>query len=356
MHTQQIDTEQLEGCIQRLAATMTGAATTGMMVLGHRLGLYQALASHGPASPEDLAAATDTAPRYLHEWLLQQTAAGFLTHDAGNGTFALPPAHAAVLVSEASPTSLISGTLVMAGWIRSLDRLEAAFRTGEGVPWHEQDPDVFDGTEDFFGAGYRASLVDEWIPALQGVADKLAAGATVADVGCGHGVTTLLLADAYPQASVIGYDFHDRSIAVARQRAREAGLADRVTFEVADVAGYPVAGYDLICMFDVLHDLGDPLAAAIHARRALSDDGTLLLVEPRAADDLETNLAAPLAALNYAASTYACVPTSLAQDGKTALGAQTGRNAVEQLTRTAGFTRFRELEPTMVNQIYELRP
>lgn len=350
------DPGRVEACVERLVGAMAGAATTGMVVLGHRLGLYRALAAHGPVTPQELASATTTATRYVEEWLLQQTAAGFLIHHLEAGTFMLPPEHAVVLASEAGPASLVTGPTVAAAWVGSLDGLEAAFRTGEGRPWDQQHPDVFDGTEDFFGAGYRANLIDAWIPTLDGVHAKLAAGGSVADIGCGHGVTTLLLAAAYPEATTVGYDLHARSIEVARRRAEERGLASRVRFEVTDATGYPTGDYDLICMFDVLHDLGDPTAAVSHARRALGADGTLLIVEPRAEDDLTANLASPFAALNYAASIYTCIPTSLAQDGRAALGAQAGRRAIEHITREAGFTRFGELEPTMVNRVYEVRP
>ncbi len=231
-----------------------------------------------------------------------------------------------------------------------------AFRTGAGIPWHEQDPAVFEGTERFFRPGYTASLTTEWVPALPGVADRLAAGGRVADVGCGHGVAAILLARAYPQASVHGYDFHDRSIAVARQQAGQAGLGGRIRFETLDATSYPADGFDLICLLDTLHDLGDPAAALAHARKALAPDGAVLVVEPNAADDYAANLASPLAALSYAASTFQCTPAALAQPGGVALGAQAGPAAVRQLADDAGFSRFRQVSQTPVNVVLELRP
>jgi len=268
-----------------------------------------------------------------------------------------PPAEAAaVLANEASPAFLAGGATITRGWFAGIDRLAEAFRTGAGIPWHEQDPAVFDGTERFFRPGYTASLTTEWVPALPGVADALAAGGRIADVGCGHGVAAILLARAYPQASVHGYDFHDRSIRVARQQAGQAGLGGRIRFETLDATSYPADGFDLICLLDTLHDLGDPAAALAHARKALAPDGAVLVVEPNAADDYAANLASPMAALSYAASTFQCTPAALAQPGGVALGAQAGPAAVQQLADDAGFSRFRQVTQTPVNVVLELRP
>jgi SAM-dependent methyltransferase len=268
----------------------------------------------------------------------------------------LPAEAAAVLADEASPAFLAGGAVITRGWFAGLDRLAGAFRTGAGIPWGEQDPAVFEGTERFFRPGYTASLTTEWVPALPGVAGRLAAGGRAADVGCGHGVAAILLARAYPQASVHGYDSHDRSIAVARQQAGQAGLGGRIRFETLDATSYPAGGFDLICLLDVLHDLGDPAAALAHARTALAPGGAVLVVEPAAADDYAANLASPMAALSYAASTFQCTPAALAQPGGIALGAQAGPAAIRQLAGDAGFSRFRQVTQTPVNVVLELRP
>ncbi len=351
-----MNTELIEQNVHRLLGAMTGAATTAMVAVGDQLGLYRALADGGPATPDELAARTGTAARYLREWLSQQAAAGFLTYRTADGRYALSAEAAAVLAHEASPAFLAGGATITRGWFAGIDRLAEAFRTGAGIPWEEQDPAVFDGTERFFRPGYTASLTTEWIPALPGVVDRLAAGGTVADIGCGHGVAAILLALAYPRASVHGYDFHDRSIQVARQQAAEAGVGGRIRFEALDATSYPANGFDLICLLDTLHDLGDPAAALAHARQALAPDGAVLVVEPNAADDYAENLTNPLAALNYAASTFQCTPAALAQPGGVALGAQAGPAAVRQLAEDAGFSRFRQITRTPVNVVIELRP
>ena len=351
-----MNAELIEQNVDRLLGAMTGAATTAMVAVGDQLGLYRALAGGGPATPDELAARTGTAARYVREWLSQQAAAGFVAYREGDGRYVLPAEAAAVLAEEASPAFLAGGATITRGWFAGLDRLAGAFRTGAGIPWHEQDPAVFEGTERFFRPGYTASLTTEWVPALPGVAGRLAAGGRVADVGCGHGVAAVLLARAYPQASVHGYDFHDRSIAVARQQAARAGLAGRIRFETLDATSYPAGGFDLICLLDVLHDLGDPAAALAHARTALAPGGAVLVVEPAAADDYAANLASPMAALSYAASTFQCTPAALAQPGGVALGAQAGPAAIRQLAGDAGFSRFRQVTRTPVNIVLELRP
>jgi len=351
-----MNTDLVEENVHRLLGAMTGAATTAMVAVGDQLGLYRALADGGPASAGELAARTGTAERYVREWLSQQAAAGFVAYRDGDGRFALPAEAAAVLANEASPVFLAGGATITRGWFAGIDRVAEAFRTGAGIPWAEQDPAVFEGTERFFRPGYTASLTTEWVPALPGVAAALAAGGRVADVGCGHGVAAVLLARAYPQASVHGYDFHDRSIQVARAHAAQAGLGARIRFETCDAASYPAGGFDLICLLDTLHDLGDPAAALAHARTALAPGGAVLVVEPNAADDYTANLASPLAALSYTASTFQCTPAALAQPGGTALGAQAGPAAVQQLAGDAGFTHFRHVTQTPVNIVLELRP
>ena len=352
----EMNTELIELNVHRLLGAMTGAATTAMVAVGDQLGLYRALADGGPATEMELAVRTGMAARYLKEWLSQQVAAGFLTFSEGDGRYTLPAEAAAVLAHEASPAFLAGGATITRGWFAGIDRLTEAFRSGAGIPWQEQDPAVFEGTERFFRPGYTASLTTEWIPALPGVAARLAAGGRIADVGCGHGVAAILLAGAYPEASVHGYDFHDRSIQVARQQAAKVGLGGRIRFEQLDATSYPAEGFDLICLLDTLHDLGDPAAALAHARRALAPDGAVLVVEPNAADDYAANLTSPLAALNYAASTFQCTPAALAQPGGVALGAQAGPAVVRQLAGEAGFSRFRQVTHTPVNIVLELRP
>jgi 2-polyprenyl-3-methyl-5-hydroxy-6-metoxy-1,4-benzoquinol methylase len=351
-----MNTELIEQNVQRLIGAMTGAATTAMVAVGDQLGLYRALADGGPATPEELATRTGTAPRYVREWLSQQAAAGFIAYREGDRRYVLPAEAALVLAHEASPAFLAGGATITRGWFAGIDRLAEAFRTGAGIPWHEQHPAVFDGTERFFRPGYTASLTTEWVPALPGVADRLAAGGKIADVGCGHGVAAILLARAYPQASVHGYDFHDRSIQVARQRASQAGLGGRIQFEALDATSYPADGFDLICLLDTLHDLGDPAGALAHARKAVAAGGAVLVVEPNAADDYAANLASPMAALSYAASTFQCTPAALAQPGGMALGAQAGPAVVRQLAEDAGFSQFRQVTQTPVNVVLELRP
>jgi 2-polyprenyl-3-methyl-5-hydroxy-6-metoxy-1,4-benzoquinol methylase len=348
--------ELIEQNVHLLLGALSGAATTAMVAVGDKLGLYRALAEGGPATPEELAGRTGLAARYLREWLSQQAAAGFLAYSEDGGTYALPAEAAAVLAHEESPAFLAGGATITRGWFAGIDRLAEAFRTGAGIPWHEQDPAVFEGTERFFRPGYTASLTTEWVPAMEGMAGRLAAGGKVADVGCGHGVGSMLLARAYPLASIHGYDFHDRSIQVARQQAHQAGLGDRIQFETLDATSYPADGFDLICFLDTLHDLGDPAAALVHARKALSPDGAILVVEPAAVDDYAANLTSPTAALGYAASTFQCTPAALAQPGGFALGAQAGPGAIRQLAEDAGFSRFRQVTQTPVNVVLELRP
>lgn len=351
-----MNTELIEQNVDRLLGAMTGAATTAMVAVGDQLGLYRALADGGPATQDELATRTGAAARYLREWLSQQAAAGFLTYQEDDERYALSEEAAAVLADEASPAFLAGGATITRGWFAGIDRVAEAFRTGAGIPWHEQDRGVFEGTERFFRPGYTSHLTTSWIPALPGVAEKLAAGGRVADVGCGHGVASILLAGAYPQASVHGYDFHERSIQIARERADEAGLGDRIHFESIDATSYPADDFDLICLLDTLHDLGDPAGALAHARTSLAPDGAVLVVEPNAADNYAANLTSPLAALNYAASTFQCTPTALAQPGGVALGAQAGAAAVRQLAHEAGFSRFRQVTETPVNVVLELRP
>lgn len=352
-----LDMENVQTFAQYVAQQLIGAVTTAAVVVGDELGLYAALAGGGPSTPAELAAATETHERYVREWLAQQAAIGFLYYDGATGAFTLPPEHAAVLATDDSPAAMAGAALLPAGMFRGTDRMVEAFRTGQGVAWGDHDDAVFESTERFFRVGYRNSLVSEWIPALDGVEAKLTAGAHVADVGTGHAAALLLLAHAYPRSRFVGYDTHPPSVEVARTRAVEAGVSDRVRFEVAGASQYPTEGYDLICYFDTFHDLGDPVAAAAHARHALAPHGTLLLVEPLAFDDLSTNLANnPFAAMNYAASLFLCVANSLSQPVGLGLGAQAGEPRLRAVLEEAGYTHIRRAAQTPFNMVLEVRP
>lgn len=353
----ELDQEALEAFTGHVAGQVTGAVTTAMAVIGDELGLYRAMAPAGPVTPAALAESTGTHERLVREWLAQQAAAGFVDHDPGTGTFTLPAERAAVLASDDSPAALVGAALMPAGVFRGLDKLVHAFRTGNGVAWGDQDEVIFAGAERFFRVAYRNSLVREWIPALDGVEPKLAAGARVADVGTGHGAPLLILAEAYPASRFVGYDAHPSSVETAGQRAREAGVADRVRFEIADAVGYRGEGYDLVCFFDALHDLGDPVAAAAHARHALAPGGILMVVEPLAFDDLATNLANnPLAAMQYGASTALCVPHSLSEPVGLSLGGQAGEARLRDVLTEAGFGQVRCAVQTPFNIVLQARP
>src|ERR1022692_1146981 len=352
-----LDMDKVGAFAQHMARALTGAATTAMVVVGDELGLYRALAGTGPVTPVGLATKTGTHERYVREWLAQQAAAGFISYDAGTGTFTLPPEHAAVLATDDSPAAMAGAALLPAGMFRATGKITEAFRTGSGIAWGEQDPAIFATTERFWQASYRTSLVGDWIPALDGVADRLRAGARVADIGCGHGAALILMAQGDPRSRFTGHDPPPPSIEMARKRATDAGVADRVRFDVADASRYPADSYNLVCFFDTLHDLGDPVGAAAHARAALAPDGTLMLVEPLAGgDDLATNLASPAAALNYAASTFLCVPASLSQPVGLSLGSHPGEPRLRAVLAEAGYSHIRRVAENQFNMVLEARP
>jgi SAM-dependent methyltransferase len=356
-HLKDLDMDKLGAFAQHVAGTLTGAVTAAMIVVGDELGLYRALAVSGPTTAAELAAATATHERYVREWLAQQAAAGIVGHDPNAGTFTLPPEHAAVLAADDSPASMVGAAHLPAGMFRGTGKIVEGFRTGRGVEVGEQDAAIWASAARFKGVSYRTSLVAEWIPALDGVAERLQAGARVADIGCGYGGARILMAEAYPTSRFVGYDVHPDSIEMARRRAAGAGVADRVRFEVNHCHGYPAEGYDLVCFFDTLHDLGDPVGAAAHARTALAPGGTLMLVEPLAADDLSTNLATnPGAALNYAASTFVCVPTSLSQPVGLGIGAQAGEPRLRAVLAEAGWGHVRRVAENQFNMVLEARP
>jgi SAM-dependent methyltransferase len=349
--------EEIEAFTHQFAADLAAVAHAATVVLGDKLGLYRALADLGPSTPEELATATGCDARYLREWLLAQAASGYADLDPSSGRFSLDAAQAACLADETAPTFLAGGMAVVSSMHRDEDAVRNAFTTGEGVGWHQHNHDLFTGTERFFRPGYAANLTSSWIPAIAGLDEALRRGISVADVGCGHGSSTILMAEAYPESRFVGFDYHEGSIEVARQRAAEAGVADRVTFEVAPAAAYPGEGYGLVCIFDALHDMGDPTAAATHIRRSLAADGVLLLVEPNAQDQAEDNLNL-VGRIFYSASTFICTPASRAQGGPGAacLGAQAGEATLRSLLLDAGFGSVRRATETPFNMVLEARP
>ncbi len=350
-----IDTEKLMGFVFRAVDEVGATLNTALVVMGDRLGLYRALASAGPLSPAELAERTDTAERYVREWLNAQAAGAYVDYDPDSGRYSLSAEHAVALTDESSPAYLPGFFQIALGSVLDSPRITEAAKTGEGIGWHDHGRDVFDGCERFFRPGYNASLVSAWLPALDGVVAKLQRGAAVADVGCGHGASTILMAQAFPASTFTGSDYHEGSIATARQRAAEAGVSDRVRFEVAAASSYSGSGYDLVTMFDCLHDMGDPVGAARHVRQSLSADGTWMIVEPAAGDRVEDNFN-PVGRAYYGFSTLLCTPASLSQDVGLALGAQAGESRIRDVVTGAGLNRFRRVSETPFNLVYEARP
>jgi ubiquinone/menaquinone biosynthesis C-methylase UbiE len=348
-----MDQDKVTEFLGRVVTDLAATGAAGLVVVGHRLGLYRALAQ-GPATPEQLAERTGCHLRYLTEWLRGQAAGGYVTYDPVTYEFSLTEEQAFCLADPNGPNAA-AAFLIALGYLRAEPRITDAFRTGEGVPWDEHDEDVFVGCDAFYRPGYVASLVPEWIPALDGVEAKLRAGGRVADVGCGLGSSSVLIAQAYPRTTVVGSDYHAESIELARKKAAEAGVSDRVEFEVGTAQTFTGTNHDLVTMFDCLHDMGDPLGAAERVREALAPDGTWLLVEPYAADKIEENFN-PVGRLYYNGSTFLCVPNALSQPGGYALGAQAGEAAIRQVVTDAGFTRFRRAVQTPFNLVYEVRP
>jgi 2-polyprenyl-3-methyl-5-hydroxy-6-metoxy-1,4-benzoquinol methylase len=350
-----IDTTRLESFMGQMMGHMTGSAMCFGVWLGDELGLYDALAGSGPLSADEVASATECHPRLVREWLDGQTAGGLIDYDPTADTYELSAEGAMALADDESPVFVARGMNTLRAFYLDLDKVADAFRGDGALSWGDHHPCLFSGIEWFFRTGYRAMLTTEWIPALDGVHDQLVKGAKVADIGCGHGASSVVIADAYPETHVYGFDFHEPSIETARERAEEAGVADRTTFEVADATSY-AGPFDLICFFDCLHDLGDPVGAARHARSQLAPGGTVLLVEPFAMDGRSANLAGnPVAALLYNGSTAACTPNSLSQDVGLALGAQAGEARLRQVFEEAGFSQFRRAAETPLNLILEAR-
>jgi ubiquinone/menaquinone biosynthesis C-methylase UbiE len=349
-----INEDKLNEFLGRFVTDLGATAAAGNVVIGHQLGLFKALAT-APASAEELAERTNTNPRYVTEWLRGQAAGGYVEYDAATDTYSMTEEQAFALTNPDGPLYAPGAFVLALGALRAVPRITEAFRTGTGMGWHEHDEDVFVGCEQFFRNNYIANLVSSWIPALEGVEEKLRTGAKVADIGCGLGASTILLAQEYPNSTFTGSDYHDRSIELGRKRAGDAGVADRVSFEVASSSSFSGADYDLAATFDCLHDMGNPLAAARHIRQALKPNGTWLIVEPSAGDDAASNMN-PVGRIYYNASTLLCVPNAMSQPGGYSLGAQAGEAAIRQITTEAGFTRFRRAAETPFNLVYEARP
>jgi SAM-dependent methyltransferase len=349
-----IDEARVEEFLGQVASEVGAALNVALVTLGDRLGLYRAMADGQPVHAQELAARTGTHDRYVREWLNAQAAGGYVVYDPATDRYTLPAEHAYVLADETSPLASAGMFQAANAAIESRGAVEQRFRSGEGLGWHEHHHDLFHGTERSFGANYRAHLVSEWLPALDGVVPKLERGAKVADIGCGHGFATILMAQAFPASSFVGYDYHPASIETARRRAAEAGVDDRVRFEVAAADGYPAEGYDLIAVFDALHDLGDPVQAARHARSALADDGTCCIVEPFAGDRVEDNLN-PVGRVYYGFSTLVCTPGSLSQAGRAGLGTQAGEARLGEVIRAGGFSEVRRVAETPFHLVLEAR-
>jgi 2-polyprenyl-3-methyl-5-hydroxy-6-metoxy-1,4-benzoquinol methylase len=349
-----INEDRLNQLIGRFVADFGATFHAGLVVIGESLGLYKALAD-GPLTSAELAAKTGTNERYVREWLNSQAAGSYVEYDADTGRYFLTEEQAFAFADESSPAYLPGAFLLGVSVLRAVPQITERFRSGDGFGWHEHDHGLFRGTELFFRPGYAANLISSWIPSLDGVQEKMTHGAKVADVGCGLGASTILMAEAFPRSSFVGFDYHEGSIEMARQRAAEAGLSGKVSFEVASAKAFPGSDYDFVTFFDCLHDMGDPVGAAEHVRESLAPDGTWMIVEPFAGDRVEDNLN-PIGRIYYSASTLLCTPASRSQEVGLALGAQAGEARVREVVTTAGFTRFRRAAETPFNIVYEARP
>jgi len=348
-----IDTERLNQFVGKMLGDLGGAASVPLVRIGDALGLYKTLHAEGPMTPGGLAAKTRIHERYLREWLSHNAAAGYLAYDPPSGRFALSPEQAMVFAIEDSPVNMMGAFDLMAAMQRNQEQVEASFRSGGGVPWGNLQC-MFCATARFFRPGYQNHLVQEWLPALDGVVARLERGAAVADVGCGCGWSTVIMAQAFPNSCFVGYDYHDASIDDARTHAREHGVEANTRFEVGTAKDIPDGDFDLVTFFDCLHDMGDPAGAAAHVRRILKPDGTWMIVEPMARDRLADNLN-PVGRLFYAGSTMICVPTSLSQEVGAALGAQAGEAKLREVISAGGFTKIRRAAETPFNMILEAR-
>jgi 2-polyprenyl-3-methyl-5-hydroxy-6-metoxy-1,4-benzoquinol methylase len=351
-----IDEARVEALIGQMAGHMTGGGMCFGMWLGDELGLYRAMSAKGALTADEVANAASSNQRLTREWLNSQAAAGLIDYDGADDTYALSDEAAMVLANEEAPTFMARGMNTLMAMFIDGDKIAEAFRGDGALSWGDHHECLFRGTEWFFRPGYRAFLTADWIPALGDIERRLQEGAEIADIGCGHGASAVVMAQAFPNSRVHGFDFHPASVETAALRASEAGVAERTEFTVAGAKDYP-GRYTLICFFDCLHDMGDPVGAARHARERLEEDGAVLLVEPMALDDQATNIAQnPLAALLYAASSTLCTPNSLSQEVGLGLGAQAGEGRLREVFTEAGFTRFRRAAETPLNMILEARP
>ena len=353
--TPALDQKKIEQFLHKFVNDLGAGLGGALALVGEKLGLYTAMSGAGPLTASELAARTSTDERYIREWLSAQAAGGYVEYDARTDRFFLPNEHALLLANEDGPAYIPGAYHMLASVYRDEHKISEAFRSGDGVGWHEHHASLFEGTEKFFRPTYLHNLIDAWIPALDGVEQKLKQGAGVADIGCGHGASTILMAQAYPESSFYGFDYHQASIERARQRAEKAGVQNRVKFEVATAKDFDHRQYDLVCFFDCLHDMGDPAGAMEHVRETLDEDGTVLIVEPYANETLAENLN-PVGRVFYAASTMVCTPASRAQEVGAALGAQAPESKLREVVTAGGFTRFRRAAETPFNRVYEARP
>ena len=352
---QPVNEGKLHEFMMKAVGEMGAAMNAALILVGDKLGIYKAMAGSGPMASEEIAAKTKTHERYVREWLAAQSAGGFITYDATTKRYTLPPEQALALADETSPVFLPGFFEIVSACIKDEPKVTEAFRTGKGLGWHEHDHCLFAGTERFFRPNYRAHLIGEWIPALGDVESKLKAGAKVADVGCGLGTSTILMAQAYPKSTFVGFDYHPASIQMAQEAAAKAGVSERIQFEVASAKEYPGEGYQLVAFFDCLHDMGDPEGAARHVRKTLDPGGAWMIVEPFANDKLEDNLN-PIGRVFYSASTMLCTPASLSQEVGLGLGAQAGEARLSKILKSAGFTGVRRAAETPFNIVLEARP
>jgi SAM-dependent methyltransferase len=350
----EVNPDALNALLGRAVADMGAALQAPLILIGDKLGLYRAMGDGKPVTPKELAKKTGTAERYIREWLNANAAGQLVQYDAKSGKFSMTPEQALVLAADDSPVHLPGFYHLLASVVKDEEKLTKIYKTGKGMGWHEHEKGLFEGTERFFRPTYLTNLVSSWIPALEGVEAKLKAGARVADIGCGHGASTLLMAKSYPKSKFFGFDYHKPSVMKAREKAKEAGVADRVTFEVAPAKDFPGKDYDLVAFFDCLHDMGDPVGAAKHVKKTLAKGGTWMIVEPFANDDAEANHN-PIGRIFYSASATVCVPCSLAQEVGMGLGAQAGPARLEKVARGGGFTHFKKATETPFNMVFEAR-
>ena len=350
-----INQDKLHEFLGKAIVDFGATFNAALIRIGDKLGLYKALGSGGPQTPAELAKRTGTAERYVREWLSAQAAGGYVAYDSSNGRFHLSEEQAFAMADESSPVFLPGAFQCALAAVKAEETLTERFKTGQGMGWHEHHPELFVGTERFFRPGYAANLISAWIPALTGVDAKLKNGARVADVGCGLGASTILMAKSYPRSEFVGFDYHDKSVETAKQRAKDAGVDDRIRFEIAKAKDYPGKDYDFVTFFDCLHDMGDPAGASTHVRSTLKKDGTWMIVEPFAGDKLEDNLN-PIGRAFYGASALICTPASLSQEVGLALGAQAGEKRLREVVTSGGFSQFRRATQTPFNLIFEARP